>query len=70
MGNKSFTQNTKNVTTPDAKKNLWCPFCVWKQSDSYSSRKRLGTHIGNCHPNEVVFLKGTLPPGLEEEAEN
>lgn len=51
---------------------LWCPFCdldddeCWRLTDSIVSRKKLGMHIVNKHPNEVRFAQGTKPPEYEE----
>lgn len=35
--------------------NVWCPLCDWHATDSMTTRRKLGLHIINCHPSEVLF---------------
>lgn len=63
MGNRA----PKTVVPVDKNVALWCPFCDWHLTDSFSSRRHLGAHIGSCHRGEVAFPLGTEPPDLEKD---
>jgi len=60
-------QKPYSINPPNGKYMLWCPYCEWHMRDSNTARKRFGQHIGDRHPEEVRFLKGTRPPELVEE---
>lgn len=50
---------------PDPNKVIWCPLCDWRNSDSFTGRRRLGNHIVNDHPEDVLFKQGEEPPDFE-----
>ena len=46
---------------------VWCPCCDWHQTDSWSSRRRMGEHVADEHYDEVVFPAGEIPDDLEDD---
>jgi hypothetical protein len=47
---------------------LWCPIpgCVWHLIDSWSARRRMGEHVANTHPKDVIYSNGEVPEDLPE----
>lgn len=60
----------KTRTFVDTSKNIWCPYCDWRVSDSMASRRRLGVHVANYHYDEIAYPVGVEPDNLEKESEN
>jgi hypothetical protein len=56
---------TKNP--PKEHYNVWCPLCGWHLGDSIVARKRMGEHIADKHPEDVLFKIGTEPNDFEPE---
>lgn len=50
---------------PDPKKVIWCPLCDWRNSDSFTGRRRLGNHIVEDHTEDVLFDQGVEPDDFE-----
>lgn len=47
--------------------NIYCPYCDWHMPDGFANRRRMGSHIGANHYEEVAFPFGTEPDDLEPE---
>jgi len=47
---------------------IWCPIpkCMWHLSDSCVSRRRMGEHIANTHPRDVIYSNGEVPEDVPE----
>jgi hypothetical protein len=56
----------KVTVPPNPKKVLWCPFCDWRHSDSFTGRRRLGNHCADAHYKDVAFNQGEEPPDLDD----
>jgi len=50
---------------------LWCPIpaCRWHLKDSWSARRRMGEHVANSHPGDVVYREGEWPEDIPKENE-
>lgn len=55
----------RRAKEPDGSMDIYCPYCDWHLVDSFSSRRRMGSHIANDHYGEIAVPHGTEPANLE-----
>jgi len=39
---------------------------MWHLTDSFASRRRMGEHIANSHPKDVIYSDGEVPEDIPE----
>lgn len=72
MGNEGIMpgqfKNPVKKNTPHNGDMLWCPIpeCMWHLTDSFASRRRMGEHIANSHPKDVIYSDGEVPEDIPE----